>query len=91
MIASAELSSPLNRGDIGRFFHHTDHRGITLGIGAQGTERGLGEVVTPLAGAHPLRELHQRLGQPSALRMRLTEEMIGEPQRRLPADAGKAR
>ncbi len=58
---------------------------------ADGAELILREIVAAGTRVHALADRDQRVGEPPRLFGRLLEQMVGEPQRRLPADAGQLR
>ena len=91
VIQPAELAGALDGGDVGRFLDDADELRIAARVLAEGAERRLGEVPTPLASADPLGQQDQRFGEATALIGRLAQQVKDEALRGLSPDAGQAR
>ncbi|MCD6033937.1 MAG: hypothetical protein K0S78_6123, partial [Thermomicrobiales bacterium] len=84
-----KLPSPLDGTDVCRLFDGADHTSVTSWVPADGTFEVFREVSADAAGLHPGRKLDQGMGKTLAALLRLLQEMVGQAQRGLPADARK--
>ena len=89
MVKAAELAGALDRSDIRGLLDGADDRVIAASIAADRADIVLGEVEAMRARLDALGKCYERIGEPLALLRRLSEEMIGEPKRRLSPDPGK--
>jgi hypothetical protein len=90
MIQASELTGAFDCADIRRFFDGANERGVTPLITANRAQLFLGQIEAPSAWPDSLSERDERRCQPLAELGRLPQEVVREPQRRLPANAGEA-
>ena len=88
----AELTGALDRADVRRFLDDADERGIAPRIAADRAQLFFGEIEAPRARPHSLRRASaSAVGEALALLGRLLQQVVRQPQRRLPPDAGEPR
>jgi hypothetical protein len=87
MINATHLSGILNGHYIPGGFHDTDGGFIPLGAGTDGTETGIGDVITFFAIADLLPHLDHCISERFHLRNILPEQMQRQPQCALTPDA----
>lgn len=87
VVQPSKFPSALDGADVRRLLDDADQRCITTRVTADRAQLTLGEVEAALAGMHTLTERGQSFSESSALLGGLLQEVIGQPESRLTADA----
>jgi len=90
VVATPELPGAFDRHHILALLHHTDGRGVALGVAADAADVLIGDVETDLAETHLLLDLDQRLGEAFNVLGGLVEQPEGDALSTLRADPGQA-
>jgi hypothetical protein len=89
VVEAAEFTGALDGSNVRCFLDRTDDCRITSRIAADGAERFLSEIEALGTRTNFFGQSYERVSEPAALIRGLLQEMVGEPERSLPADAWK--
>ena len=81
----------LDRRDVRRLLHDAEHRDVAAGVTTDGAQLLFREVEAACARTHAITKRQERLREAAALVRRLSQEVIGQPQRGLASDARQTR